>query len=197
MAKETGSEIYFQADANVARRIKMVLAQERGQRDASVLFDLGSTYSYVSSYFASYMVVSCDSLSASVCVSTPVGGSVVVDHIYLSCVVIIGSLETSVDLILLDMVDFDVIFGMDWLSLYHAILDCHAKTVILAIPGLTRLEWKGTLGHSTSRVISNMNAQRMVEKGCLAYLAYIRDPARMFLLCTQYQLFVNFQKYFL
>ncbi|XP_070050262.1 uncharacterized protein [Nicotiana tomentosiformis] len=32
MAKETGSEISIQAAANVARRIAMVLAQERGQR---------------------------------------------------------------------------------------------------------------------------------------------------------------------
>ncbi|XP_070039826.1 uncharacterized protein [Nicotiana tomentosiformis] len=31
MAKETGSEIFFQAAANIARRIEMVLAQERGQ----------------------------------------------------------------------------------------------------------------------------------------------------------------------
>lgn len=32
MAKETGSEIFFLAAANVARRIEMVLAHERGQR---------------------------------------------------------------------------------------------------------------------------------------------------------------------
>ncbi|XP_070045998.1 uncharacterized protein [Nicotiana tomentosiformis] len=82
-------------------------------RDDSVLFDPGSTYSYVSSYFASYLVVPNDSLSASVCVSTPMGDSVMVDHIYHSCVVTIGSLETSVDLLFLDMVDFDVILGMD------------------------------------------------------------------------------------
>ncbi|XP_070044551.1 uncharacterized protein, partial [Nicotiana tomentosiformis] len=62
--------------------------------------------------------------------------------------------------LLLDMVDFDVILGMDWLSPYHAILDYHAKTVTLVMPG----------------VISYMKARRMVEKGCLAYLAYIRDP---------------------
>ena len=63
------------------------------------------------------------------------------------------------------------------MSPYHAILDCHAKTVTLAMPGLPRLEWKGTLGHSTSRVISYMKARRMAEKGCLAYLAYIGDPS--------------------
>ncbi|XP_070034276.1 uncharacterized protein [Nicotiana tomentosiformis] len=82
-------------------------------RDASVLFDPGSTYSYVSSYFASHFGVPRDSLSASVCVSTPVGDSIAVDHVYRLCVVTIGSLEASTDLLLLDMVDFDIILGMD------------------------------------------------------------------------------------
>ncbi|XP_070037272.1 uncharacterized protein [Nicotiana tomentosiformis] len=75
------------------------------------------------------------------------------------------------------MVDFDVILGMDVLSPYHAILDCHAKMVTLAISGLPQLEWKGIPGHYTSRVISYMKARRMVEKGCLAYLAHIRDSS--------------------
>lgn len=43
------------------------------------------------------------------------------------------------DLILLDMVDFDVILGMDWLSPYHVILDCYAKTVTLSCPDLPQL----------------------------------------------------------
>ncbi|XP_070050515.1 uncharacterized protein [Nicotiana tomentosiformis] len=120
-------------------------------RDASVLFDLGSTYSYVSSYFVSYLVVPRDSLSAHVYVSTPVGDAIVADHVYRSCVVPIGSLETRVDLLLLDMVDFDVILGMDWLSPYHAILDCHAKTMTIALLGLPRLEWRVTSGYSISR----------------------------------------------
>ncbi|XP_070046053.1 uncharacterized protein [Nicotiana tomentosiformis] len=156
MAKDTGSEISFHATTNVARRVEMVLVQGTGQgsdkrpchsggfsgassggcgtvsvcsRDVSVLFDPGSTYSYVSSYFACYLVMPRDSLSAHVYVSTPVGYAIIVDHIYRSCVVTIGSHETRVDLLLLDMVDFDVILGMDWLSPYHAILDYHAKTV--------------------------------------------------------------------
>ncbi|XP_070032999.1 uncharacterized protein [Nicotiana tomentosiformis] len=144
-------------------------------RDASVLFDSGCTYSYVSSYLASYLVVPRDSMGVSVYVSTPIGDSIMVDHVYHSCVVTIGSLETSMDLLLLDMVDFDVILGIYWLSHYHAILDCHAKTATLAMPRLPHLEWKGTPVHSTSRVISYVKARRMVGKGCLAYLAYIRD----------------------
>ncbi|XP_070013671.1 uncharacterized protein [Nicotiana sylvestris] len=204
MAKESGSEISFQDATNMVRRVEMVLALGSGQgsekrtrhsggfsralsggqgtisvcsRDASVLFDPGSTYSYVSSYFASYLVVPRDSLSATVFVSTPIGDSIVVDHVYHSCMVIIGGLETSIDLLLLDMLDFDVILGMDWLSPYHAILDYHAKTVTLALLGLPLLEWRGTHGHSISRDISYMKARRIVEKGCLAYLAYVRDSS--------------------
>ncbi|XP_070032768.1 uncharacterized protein [Nicotiana tomentosiformis] len=105
------------------------------------------------------------------------GDSVVVDHVYRSCVVTFGSFKTSVDILLPDMVDFDVILGMDWPSPYHAILDCHAKTMTLAMPELPRLKWKGNLGHSMSKVIFHVKARRMVKKGCLAYLAYIRDPS--------------------
>ncbi|XP_070034880.1 uncharacterized protein [Nicotiana tomentosiformis] len=73
------------------------------------------------------------------------------------------------------MVDFDVILGMDWLSPYHAILHCQAKTMTLAVPGLPRLEWRGTLDYIPSRVVSFPKAQWMVEKGCEAYLAFMRD----------------------
>ncbi|XP_075082100.1 uncharacterized protein LOC107791632 [Nicotiana tabacum] len=55
--------------------------------------------------------------------------------------VTINGFDTIVDLLLLDMVDFDVILGMDWLSPYHAIFDCHVKTMTLAMLGLPRLEY--------------------------------------------------------
>ncbi|XP_070029013.1 uncharacterized protein [Nicotiana sylvestris] len=108
--------------------------------DASMLFDPGSTYSYVSSYFAPYLVMPSEGLSIPVYVSIPVGDFIVVDRVHHSCVVVFRGLETRVDLLLLDMVDFDVILGMDWLSTYDAILDCHAKTVTVALPNLPHLE---------------------------------------------------------
>ncbi|XP_070042934.1 uncharacterized protein [Nicotiana tomentosiformis] len=84
--------------------------------------------------------VSRKSLGTPIYVSTPVGDSVVVDQIYQSCIVIFYGYETRADLLLLDMTDFEIILGMDWLSPYHAILDYHAKTVTLAMPELHRLE---------------------------------------------------------
>ncbi|XP_070046718.1 uncharacterized protein [Nicotiana tomentosiformis] len=105
----------------------------------------------------------------------PIGDSIVLDRVYRSCLDTIGGYETRVDLQLLNMVDFNMILGMDWLSPYHVILDCHAKTVALAIQGLSRLEWRRSLGHVPSRVVYFLNAQQIVEKGCLAYLAFVRD----------------------
>ncbi|XP_070011172.1 uncharacterized protein [Nicotiana sylvestris] len=144
-------------------------------RDASVLFDPGSTYSYVLSLFAHFLAIASESLGTLIHVSTLVGDSVVMDRIYRSCVVTFCSFEIRADLLLLDMIDFEIILGMDWLSPYQAVLDCHAKTIALAMPGLPRSEWKGSTTDMSSRVISFLKARQMVEKGCLAYLAYVRD----------------------
>ncbi|XP_070039742.1 uncharacterized protein [Nicotiana tomentosiformis] len=89
----------------------------------------------------------------------------------------INGFDTIVNLLLLNMVDFEVILDMDWLFPYHAILDCHAKTATLAMPGLSRLEWRWILGHSSNMVVSYLKARRMVEKGSLSYLTYIRDSS--------------------
>ena len=85
--------------------------------------------------------------------------------------------DTWVDLIILGMVDFDVILGMESLSPYHAVLDCNAKTVTLAIPGVQRVRWKSVSGFYPSKVISFIRAQRLVKMGCLSYLAFIRDTS--------------------
>lgn len=94
----------------------------------------------MSSLYAHFMDISRESLGTPIYVSTPTGDYLVVDRIYQSCVVTFYGYETREDLLLLDMNDFEVILGMDWLSPYYVILDCHAKTVTLAMPELLRLE---------------------------------------------------------
>ncbi|XP_070056944.1 uncharacterized protein [Nicotiana tomentosiformis] len=134
-------------------------------RDASILFYPGSTHSYVSSLFSHYLDVSRESLGALVYVSTPVGDSIIMDRIYRSCIVTFCGYETRADLLLLGMTNFEVILGMDWLSSYHAILYCHAKTVTLAIPEFSRLEWRGSSISASSWVISFLKVRHIVEEG--------------------------------
>ncbi|XP_070057114.1 uncharacterized protein [Nicotiana tomentosiformis] len=71
-------------------------------KDASVLFDPVSTYSYVSSYFASCQVMPCGSLDALGHESTHIGNSIVVDRVYWSCMVNICGFEKRVDFLLLE-----------------------------------------------------------------------------------------------
>ena len=41
--------------------------------------------------------------------------------------------ELLADLVLLDVMDFDVILGVDWLSQHYAIVNCRRKEVIFRI----------------------------------------------------------------
>ncbi|XP_070041401.1 uncharacterized protein [Nicotiana tomentosiformis] len=134
-------------------------------------------YSYVSSLFAHFLGVPRKSLGTPLYVSTLVGNYIIVDRIYWSCIATFCGYETRADLLLLDMTDFEVILGMDWLSPYHVVLDFHAKTVTLVIPEFPRLEWKDSYVCASRRVIIFLKARHMVEKGCLAYLAYVRYTA--------------------
>ena len=110
---------------------------------ASVLFDPGSTFSYVSSSFATGLDLYCDLLDMPIRVSTPLGESVIVEKVYRYCLVTFVGSSNNVALIILEMVDFDVILGMTWLSPNFAIIDCNAKTVTLAKPGTDPLVWEG------------------------------------------------------
>ena len=46
-----------------------------------------------------------------------------------SCDVQVCGVTLHADLIVLNMIDFDIILGIDWLALYHACINCHGKQV--------------------------------------------------------------------
>ncbi|KAJ1405467.1 Aspartic peptidase domain superfamily [Sesbania bispinosa] len=104
-------------------------------RDAHVLFDPGATHSFVSLSFAAQLGKSPSSLEETLAVTTPVGEILLAYCVYRSCVVSIGGKELFANLIALDMVDFDVILGMDWLASHYATLICHNKVVKFEMPG--------------------------------------------------------------
>ncbi|RVW84176.1 Retrovirus-related Pol polyprotein from transposon 17.6, partial [Vitis vinifera] len=80
---------------------------------ARVLIDPGSTHSFVSVSFAGLLGLPVASMDFDLIVATPVGDSVVASRMLRNCIVMIGYREMPVDLVLLDLQDFDVILGMD------------------------------------------------------------------------------------
>ncbi|RVW29531.1 Transposon Ty3-G Gag-Pol polyprotein [Vitis vinifera] len=110
---------------------------------ARVLIDPGSTHSFVSVSFAGLLGLPVASMDFDLIVATPVGDSVVASRMLRNCIVMIGYREMPVDLVLLDLQDFDVILGMDWLASYHASVDCFEKRVTFSIPGQPKFSFEG------------------------------------------------------
>ena len=71
------------------------------------------------------------------------GNSLLANLIYRSREVLVGGKLSTLDLIVLDMVDFDVILGKDWLASCHATLDCHSKVVKFSLPGDPAFTFQG------------------------------------------------------
>ncbi|RVW49285.1 Transposon Ty3-I Gag-Pol polyprotein [Vitis vinifera] len=140
---------------------------------ARALIDPGSTHSFVSASFASLLGMSIDNMDFDLFVATPLGDFVVVNKILRDCCVMIGYREMTVDLVLLDLQDFDVILGMDWLASYHAFVDCFGKRVTFSIPGQPDFSFEGKHVDKPLRMISALRASSLLKKGCQGFLAYV------------------------
>ena len=63
-------------------------------------------------------------------VTIPLSDLLGIDVVVFWCLVLVEGRELPVDLVLLDVVNFNVILGMDWLSHHYATLDYRSKVVI-------------------------------------------------------------------
>ncbi|KAB2625910.1 S ribonuclease [Pyrus ussuriensis x Pyrus communis] len=101
-----------------------------------VLIDCGATHSVISHTFAQVTQPRPTPLGYDLEFAMPRGERCVVDCVYPGCPVIVEGVALSADLIPLDIVDFDVILGTDWLHFYRANIDCYGKVVTFHRPGL-------------------------------------------------------------
>ena len=97
---------------------------------------------------------------------------------YKNCPLTVHDREFSVDLIDFPFHEFDLILGMDWLSKHQAIVDCDKKTVVLKYSNLSEVMVQGIRFDSVSNVISAMQAQHFLIKGCEAFLALVLESKR-------------------
>lgn len=86
------------------------------------------------------MYLICDVLDSPIYMSTLIRDSIIIIHIYHVCSILFMGFQTQVDLIILDMIDFNIILRMTWVSPYHAILNYNAKTMTLEVPEMDKLE---------------------------------------------------------
>ncbi|XP_073275430.1 uncharacterized protein [Primulina huaijiensis] len=145
---------------------------------ATTLIDTGATHSFISEQFMHSLGLALIGEIVHFSIVFPSGDYIHSSSVIRACPVQVDEELLNADLIVIPMIEFDVILGMDWLSTYRAVIDCVAKTVHFP------------LGHGDSRVftglgtspglsfISCLQMQRMLVKGCHGFLASVVDITR-------------------
>ncbi|GJT44648.1 putative ribonuclease H-like domain-containing protein [Tanacetum coccineum] len=130
---------------------------------ATVLFDSGADFSFISTKFAPL-------LNMEPCIVNPIyvieiadGESVKVDRIIHDCKLELGNSLFTIDLIPLGHESFDVIVGMDWLSKNKAVIVCHEKVVEIPIKkgGILRVHGERTLGAAKALMNAKIDEPRI------------------------------------
>ena len=107
--------------------------------------------------------------------ATPSGETIQSTFWFWDIPIFLNGCELSVDVVVLEMQDFVIILGMDWLSKYHASIDCRRKSVLFRPPGVESFEFKGSLKELTIPIISALQARKMLDGGCKGFLSHNVD----------------------
>ncbi|KAL0546479.1 hypothetical protein IC582_016389 [Cucumis melo] len=142
---------------------------------ALVLFDSGSSHSFISSAFVLHARLEVEPLHHVLSVSTPFGECMLSKEKVKACQIEIAGHVIEVTLLVLDMLDFDVILGMDWLAANDASIDCSRKEVTFNPPSMASFKFKGEGSRSLPQVISAIRASKLLSQGTWGILASVVD----------------------
>ena len=98
---------------------------------ALVLFDTGASRSFISARFARMLELHVESLDEPILVDTPGEHTFCIDRVCRRCVLRISDEDFEFDFVVFGMLSFDIILGIDWLSTFHAMIDCKKRRVLL------------------------------------------------------------------
>ncbi|XP_042454435.1 uncharacterized protein LOC122038654 [Zingiber officinale] len=109
-----------QVDLNAAIITSMILV---ANIPAHVLIDSGAIHSFI---YAAYIVkwgITPKRMIKGYSVSLPSGEELHSNRVVRNCQMMMENCIVGAELIVLDMVEFDVILGMDWLTQHEAVID--------------------------------------------------------------------------
>ncbi|KAA0035817.1 gag protease polyprotein [Cucumis melo var. makuwa] len=132
---------------------------------ALVLFDSGSSHSFISYAFVFHARLEVEPLYHVLSVSTPSGEIMLSKEKVKACQIEIAGHVIEVTLLVLDMFDFDVILG----------IDCSHKDVAFNPPLMASFKFKGEGTMSLPKVISAMRASKLLSRGTSSILSSVVD----------------------
>nr|GFC16072.1 hypothetical protein [Tanacetum cinerariifolium] len=140
-----------------------------------VLFDTSATHSVISSVFASRVTTTPTLLDHVLCISTPMQDSVRITHVYRNLPLQFDDKIRAINALPLDMCEFDIILGMDWLTEHHSTIDCRSHRVIFGDIHAPEFIYHGSLPGKSMQIISALQARTLLSYGCEGFLATIHD----------------------
>ena len=138
-----------------------------------MLIDPRATHSFISASLVDLLGLSTSLLQFDMLVSTPIGKSFLATRVVKNDSIVFGGRELHVDLVMLQLHDFDIILGMDWLATHHALVDCFAKRVTFHISRQPGFCFEGSSCNTPVQLISVIKAQSLLKKDYQGYLAYV------------------------
>ncbi|KAG7533312.1 Zinc finger CCHC-type [Arabidopsis thaliana x Arabidopsis arenosa] len=160
-------------DANNAGNFKAITGTLCiGDVETHTLFDSGATHCFVSSEMVEKGGFKKEPNTEYGMVRAAGGQVMYPSGVVREISVVVNGVNMPTDLIVVQLKKHDVILGMDWLGKYKAHIDCHRGRIQFEREeGM--LKFQGIRTTSGSLVISAIQAERMLEKGCEAYIATI------------------------
>ncbi|XP_075494756.1 uncharacterized protein LOC142532321 [Primulina tabacum] len=144
-------------------------------KEAITLIDTGATHSFMSEVFMHSISVEPTVMPLHFNIVLPSGDEICATNIIKACPIQVGNRLLFADFIVILMVAFDVILGMDWLSAYRAVIDCVGKTVKFLVDDYDSDVFVG-LGFSIGiPIISCLQANKLLHKGCMGFLDSVVD----------------------
>ncbi|GJV36819.1 putative reverse transcriptase domain-containing protein [Tanacetum coccineum] len=147
-------------------------------RYGSILFDTGVDNSFVLTAFSSLIDIIPSTLDNSYDVELADGRITGVNTIIRGCTLNLLNHPFNINPMPVELGSFEVIIGMDWLSLYHAVIVCDEKIVRVPFGNETLIihgDGSNHGGESRLNIISCTKTQKYLLKGCHVFLAQITE----------------------
>ena len=94
-----------------------------------MLFDSGAWHSFIAASAVIELGLEVEALEEPLYVSSPLGIRARIGMRCRGCEQEISGILLTLDLRVMDMSEFDVILGMDWLTAYRVVIDCECRRV--------------------------------------------------------------------
>ena len=108
-----------------------------------VLFDSGASHSFIAASCLRVLGLEVETLDEPLHVSSPLRTKARIDRICRGCELEISGILLMMDLRVMDMSEFEVILGLDWLTAHRVVIDCDRMRVTAYTPDGTCVVLQG------------------------------------------------------